>query len=177
MREKDQNLTTIFICFLKAGFRFTRNDTNIVGLRFAEELRKNNPDFKPVKIEQREFTNQFIVNGYPKVFEPVILDLVLEYGKEHHLTYRNKKSGRPGGRGGFRGGQRNSQRDQSFRSSHRTESGSSYHGNREGQDHKEVRDGNRDEVSGRSVERRPRRPRISRSGDGNQEKPDSGGES
>lgn len=171
MTEKDQNLTTIFICFLKAGFRFTRNDTNIVGLRFAEELRKNNPDFKPTKIDQREFTNNFVVNGYPKAFEPVILDLVQEYGKEHHLTFRNKKSGRSGGRGGFRSGQRNFQGSHSSQSPHRTGSGSSYHGNRED------RSGNRDGGSEHSVERRPRRRRINTSGEGSYRKPESGDES
>jgi hypothetical protein len=166
--EKDQDLTTIFICFLKAGFRFTRNDTNIVGLRFAEELRKDNPDFKPVKIEQREFTKHFIVNGYPRAFEPVILDLVLEYGKKHKLEYRAKKSGQSGRRGGFRGGQ-NRQRGQSFYSSDRSGPARSFEGNRSGHHSGESHDA-RPFRSERSGEHRPRRRRIYRPGDGNQGK-------
>ncbi len=167
MAEKDQDLTTIFICFLKAGFRFTRNDTNIVGLRFAEELRKNNPDFKPVKIEQREFKNHFIVNGYPKAFEPVIMELVMEYGKEHHLPYRMKKNRRPGG--GFQR-KPGSGRGYSANSPRPSGGNSFYNGQRErrsGDRHFGNRDGNKYPESDRFNRQRPRRRRIFKPGDEN----------
>ncbi len=174
MGDKDQDLTTIFICFLKAGFKFTRNDTNSVGLKFAEELRKTNPDFKPVKIEQREFTKHFTVNGYPKAFEPVIMDLVLEYGKEHRLEYRMKKNRRPGG---------NFQRKQKFGRGYssdapRSSRGNSFYENRGGESDRGKRAGYSDENrynrSERQGEQRPRRRRIYRPGSGNSGPSDSG---
>ncbi len=174
MGEKDQDLTTIFVCFLKAGFRFTRNDTNIVGLRFAEELRKDNPDFKPVKIEQREFKNHFIVNGYPKAFEPVIMDLVMEYGKKHHLEYRMKKNRRSGGGYQNRQGYNRGYSSNASRPSR----GNSFRDRQDDRGNGDRRFGNRDENrysrSDRFGEQRPRRRRIIRPGNENSGGTDSG---
>ncbi len=47
--KEDPNLITVFICFLRSGLRFTRTDTNNVGLAFIEELKRLNPEFKPVE--------------------------------------------------------------------------------------------------------------------------------
>jgi len=106
--EKDNpNLITIFVCFLKSGLRFTRYDTNNVGLAFIDEIKKHNPNFKPTKVQQRERDKTYIVNAYPKEFEQLIMSLIEEYRKKHNLEYRLKKSGGHKGRGGYnRGGGR-----------------------------------------------------------------------
>lgn len=101
VEKENPNLITVFICFLRSGLRFTRYDTNNVGLAFIEEIKKHNPNFKPVKVEQRERDQTYIVNAYPKEFEQLILSLIEEYRKKHKLEYRLKKP-RSGGfnRGG-----------------------------------------------------------------------------
>ncbi len=102
--KEDPNLITIFICFLRSGLRFTRFDTNNVGLAFIEEIKKVNPNFKPKKVEQRERDQIHIVNAYPKEFEQLIMSLIEEYRIKHKLEYRLKKP-KGGSRGGFnRGG-------------------------------------------------------------------------
>jgi hypothetical protein len=109
LEKEDPNLITVFICFLRSGLRFTRFDTNNVGLAFIEEIKKHNPSFKPTKVQQRERDNIYTVNAYPKEFEQLIMSLIEEYRKKHNLEYRLKKRGGPrgGGRGGFnRGGGR-----------------------------------------------------------------------
>ncbi len=106
MEKEDPNLITVFICFLRSGLRFTRYDTNNVGLAFIEEIKKHNPNFKPVKVQQRERDQIYTVNAYPKEFEQLILSLIEEYRKKHKLEYRLKKPRSGGGRGGYnRGGQ------------------------------------------------------------------------
>lgn len=98
MEKEDPNLITVFICFLRSGLRFTRYDTNNVGLAFIEEIKKHNPNFKPQKVQQRERDQIYTVNAYPKEFEQLILSLIEEYRKKHKLEYRLKKSRT--GRGG-----------------------------------------------------------------------------
>lgn len=93
---ENPNLITVFVCFLKSGLRFTRFDTNNVGLSFINEIKKHNPNFKPEKVEQRERDKTFIVNGYPREFEPLIMSLIEEYRKKHNLQYR-KKTNQGGG--------------------------------------------------------------------------------
>ena len=99
MEKEDPNLITVFICFLRSGLRFTRYDTNNVGLAFIEEIRKHNPNFKPVKVQQRERDQIYTVNAFPKEFEQLINSLIEEYRIKHKLEYRLKKP-RGGGRGG-----------------------------------------------------------------------------
>lgn len=101
VEKEDPNLITVFICFLRSGLRFTRYDTNNVGLAFIEEIKRHNPNFKPVKVQQRERDQFYTVNAYPKEFEQLILSLIEEYRKKHKLEYRLKKP-RSGGfsRGG-----------------------------------------------------------------------------
>lgn len=103
MEKEDPNLITVFICFLRSGLRFTRYDTNNVGLAFIEEIRKHNPNFKPVKVQQRERDQIYTVNAFPKEFEQLINSLIEEYRIKHKLEYRLKKP-RGGGRGGFNRG-------------------------------------------------------------------------
>ena len=105
MEKENPNLITVFICFLRSGLRFTRYDTNNVGLAFIEEIKKHNPNFKPVKVTQRERDQEYTVNAYPKEFEQLINSLIEEYRIKHKLEYRLKKPRTGGGRGGFnRGG-------------------------------------------------------------------------
>ena len=101
VEKEDPNLITVFICFLRSGLRFTRYDTNNVGLAFIEEIKKHNPNFKPQKVQQRERDQIYTVNAYPKEFEQLILSLIEEYRKKHKLEYRLKKSGGGRGRGGY----------------------------------------------------------------------------
>lgn len=102
MEKENPNLITVFICFLRSGLRFTRYDTNNVGLAFIEEIKKHNPNFKPEKVQQKERDQIYTVNAYPKEFEQLILSLIEEYRKKHKLEYRLKK---PRGRGDYnRGG-------------------------------------------------------------------------
>lgn len=89
---KDQFIT-VFICFLKSGLRFNREDTNAVGQTLSQELRKQNPEFKPVKVQQREKKAVFTVNGYPRAFEPLIMACIQEYQKEKNLPKRLAKPG------------------------------------------------------------------------------------
>ncbi len=104
MEKENPNLITVFICFLRSGLRFNRYDTNNIGLAFIEEIKKHNPNFKPVKVQQRERDQIYTVNAYPKEFEPLILSLIEEYRLKNKLEYRLKKP-RGGGRGGYnRGG-------------------------------------------------------------------------
>ncbi|MCK5705753.1 MAG: hypothetical protein KAI29_31605 [Cyclobacteriaceae bacterium] len=103
MEKEDPNLITVFICFLRSGLRFTRYDTNNVGLAFIEEIKKHNPNFKPIKVQQRERDQIYTVNAYPKEFEQLILSLIEEYRIKHKLEYRLKKP-RKGGGGYNRGG-------------------------------------------------------------------------
>ena len=91
VEKEDPNLITVFICFLRSGLRFTRYDTNNVGLAFIEEIKRHNPNFKPVKVQQRERDQFYTVNAYPKEFEQLILSLIEEYRKKHKLEYRLKK--------------------------------------------------------------------------------------
>ncbi|NJN26991.1 MAG: hypothetical protein HC819_13940 [Cyclobacteriaceae bacterium] len=107
MEKENPNLITVFICFLRSGLRFTRYDTNNVGLAFIEEIKKHNPNFTPVKVQQRERDQEYTVNAYPKEFEQLINSLIEEYRIKHKLEYRLKKPKTGGGRGGFnRGGNR-----------------------------------------------------------------------
>ena len=99
VEKENPNLITVFICFLRSGLRFTRYDTNNVGLAFIEEIRKHNPNFKPVKVQQRERDQIYTVNAYPKEFESLIMSLIEEYRIKHKMEYRLKKP-RGGGRGG-----------------------------------------------------------------------------
>lgn len=101
VEKENPNLITVFICFLRSGLRFTRYDTNNVGLAFIEEIKKHNPNFKPEKVQQRERDQIYTVNAYPKEFEQLIMSLIEEYRKKHKLEYRLKKP-RSGGfnRGG-----------------------------------------------------------------------------
>lgn len=117
LEKKEDNFTTVFICFLKSGLYFTRDDTNAVGLAFMDELKKHNPEFKPLKVEQREFTKTFTVNAFPKAFEPLIMACIEERKKSHNLQPRPKKTfqGRPQNRGGQGYGQRRSGYDQNRR--------------------------------------------------------------
>lgn len=101
VEKEDPNLITVFICFLRSGLRFTRYDTNNVGLAFIEEIKKHNPDFKPVKVQQKERDQIYTVNAYPKEFEQLILSLIEEYRKKNKLEYRLKKPRSGGNRGGF----------------------------------------------------------------------------
>ena len=104
VEKENPNLITVFICFLRSGLRFTRYDTNNVGLAFIDEIKKHNPNFKPEKVQQRERDQIYTVNAYPKEFEQLIMSLIEEYRIKHKLEYRLKKP-RGGGRGGFnRGG-------------------------------------------------------------------------
>jgi hypothetical protein len=89
------NLTTVFRCFLKAGVKFSRTDTNAVGQSFMQELRKLNPDYQPVKVEQREFNKQFVVNAFPTEFEPLLVSIIEEYKKEHNLPPYQKPAFKP----------------------------------------------------------------------------------
>ncbi len=89
--KEDPNLITVFICFLRSGLRFTRTDTNNVGLAFIEELKRLNPEFKPTKVTQTERDQEYTVNAYPKEFEQLIMTLIEEYRKKHDLPYRLKK--------------------------------------------------------------------------------------
>lgn len=103
--KENPDLITVFVCFLRSGLRFTRYDTNNVGLAFIDEIKKHNPNFKPTKVQQRERDKIYVVNAYPKEFEQLIMSLIEEYRKKNNLEYRLKKSGGPRGRGGFnRGG-------------------------------------------------------------------------
>lgn len=114
VEKENPNLITVFICFLRSGLRFTRYDTNNVGLAFIEEIKKHNPNFKPVKVQQRERDQIYTVNAYPKEFEQLILSLIEEYRKKHKLEYRLKKP-RSGGfsrGGGSRQGGKFQSRDQ-----------------------------------------------------------------
>jgi hypothetical protein len=97
--KKDQDqLITVFVCFLKSGLRFNREDTNAVGQTLSQELKKQNPDFKPAKVQQREKKAFFTVNGYPRAFEPLIMACIQEYQKERQLPKRLPKKGfRSGG--------------------------------------------------------------------------------
>jgi hypothetical protein len=104
--KEDPNLITVFICFLRSGLRFTRYDTNNVGLDFIEEIKKHNPNFKPVKVQQRERHNIYTVNAYPKEFEQLIMSLIEEYRKKHNLEYRLKKPAGARGKPGFSKDQR-----------------------------------------------------------------------
>ncbi len=105
VEKENPNLITVFICFLRSGLRFTRYDTNNVGLAFIEEIKKHNPNFKPVKVQQRERDQEYTVNAYPKEFEQLINSLIEEYRIKHKLEYRLKKPRTGGGRGGSsRGG-------------------------------------------------------------------------
>lgn len=102
MEKENPNLITVFICFLRSGLRFTRYDTNNVGLAFIDEIKKHNANFKPEKVQQRERDQIYTVNAYPKEFEQLILSLIEEYRIKHKLEYRLKK---PRSGGGFnRGG-------------------------------------------------------------------------
>ena len=89
---ENQNLTTVFKCFLRAGLEFTREDTNAVGQTFMGELRKLNPNFKPTKIEQREFTKYFTVNAFPVEFESLIMSCVEEHRKANNLQPRQRNA-------------------------------------------------------------------------------------
>jgi hypothetical protein len=82
-----------------------------------DEMRKHNPDFKPKKVQQREFKNTFTVNAFPKEFEPLIMTAIEERRKSHNLQPRPKK--RPGFNK-FKGGQRQGyqSRDNRYASSH-----------------------------------------------------------
>lgn len=114
VEKENPNLITVFICFLRSGLRFTRYDTNNVGLAFIEEIKKHNPNFKPEKVQQRERDQFYTVNAYPKEFEQLILSLIEEYRKKHKLEYRLKKP-RSGGfnrGGGSRQGGSYQSRDQ-----------------------------------------------------------------
>lgn len=102
--KEDPNLITVFVCFLRSGLRFTRYDTNNVGLAFIEEIKKHNPNFKPTKVQQRERDKIYTVNAYPKEFEQLIMSLIEEYRKKNNLEYRLKKTSGPRGRGGFNRG-------------------------------------------------------------------------
>ena len=108
MEKENPNLITVFICFLRSGLRFTRYDTNNVGLAFIEEIKKHNPNFKPTKVQQRERDQIYTVNAYPKEFESLIMSLIEEYRIKHKLEYRLKKP-RGGGRGGYNKGGGNRQ--------------------------------------------------------------------
>ncbi len=145
MEKENPNLITVFICFLRSGLRFTRYDTNNVGLAFIEEIKKHNPNFKPEKVQQRERDQIYTVNAYPKEFEQLIMSLIEEYRKKHKLEYRLKKPRTGGGYnrggGGQQGGygQRRDQRSSSGYSQPRRDSqGGGYNqrresdGNREG---------------------------------------------
>jgi hypothetical protein len=142
--KEDPNLITVFVCFLKSGLRFTRYDTNNVGLAFIDEIKKHNPNFKPVKVQQRERDKIYTVNAYPREFEQLIMSLIEEYRKKNNLEYRLKKSG-PRGRGGSRHGggrqggynQRRDQRGGGYQSRPRREGQGGYNQRREGE-------GNRD---------------------------------
>ena len=103
MEKENPNLITVFICFLRSGLRFTRYDTNNVGLAFIEEIKKHNPSFKPEKVQQKERDQIYTVNAYPKEFEQLILSLIEEYRKKNKLEYRLKKP-RSGGGSYNRGG-------------------------------------------------------------------------
>ena len=145
MEKENPNLITVFICFLRSGLRFTRYDTNNVGLAFIEEIKKHNPNFKPEKVQQRERDQIYTVNAYPKEFEQLIMSLIEEYRKKHKLEYRLKKPRTGGGYnrggGGQQGGygQRRDQRSSGGYSKPRRDSqGEGYNqrresdGNREG---------------------------------------------
>lgn len=118
VEKENPNLITVFICFLRSGLRFTRYDTNNVGLAFIEEIKKHNPNFKPVKVQQRERDQIYTVNAYPKEFEQLIMSLIEEYRIKHKLEYRLKKPKGGRGRGNFnrnnggRSGGYNQNRDQ-----------------------------------------------------------------
>ena len=101
VEKEDPNLITVFICFLRSGLRFTRYDTNNVGLAFIEEIKKHNPNFKPTKVQQRERDQIYTVNAYPKEFEQLILSLIEEYRIKHKLEYRLKKPRTGKGGGGY----------------------------------------------------------------------------
>lgn len=109
MEKENPNLITVFICFLRSGLRFTRFDTNNVGLAFIDEIKKHNPNFEPEKVQQRERDQIYTVNAYPKEFEQLIMSLIEEYRIKHKMEYRLKKP-KGGSRGGFNrnGGNRQS---------------------------------------------------------------------
>ena len=109
MEKENPNLITVFICFLRSGLRFTRYDTNNVGLAFIEEIKRHNPNFKPIKVQQRERDQIYTVNAYPKEFEQLILSLIEEYRKKHKLEYRLKKPRTGRGSGGYNRGGSNRQ--------------------------------------------------------------------
>lgn len=116
MEKENPNLITVFICFLRSGLRFTRYDTNNVGLAFIDEIKKHNPNFKPIKVQQRERDQVYTVNAYPKEFEQLIMSLIEEYRIKHKLEYRLKKprdrKGNYNRAGGNRQGGYNQNRDQ-----------------------------------------------------------------
>ena len=169
MEKENPNLITVFICFLRSGLRFTRYDTNNVGLAFIDEIKKHNPNFKPQKVQQKERDQIYTVNAYPKEFEPLIMSLIEEYRKQHKLEYRLRKprGGKPGGaRGGGRrqgGGYNTDQRgsggysrqrrdDQGGYSPHRENAGNREGGHRPRRNYDDQQDkggyrprGNRDE--------------------------------
>ncbi|MCG8308191.1 MAG: hypothetical protein MI975_12420 [Cytophagales bacterium] len=182
MEKENPNLITVFICFLRSGLRFTRYDTNNVGLAFIEEIKKHNPNFKPLKVQQRERDQVYTVNAYPKEFESLIMSLIEEYRVKHKLEYRLKKP--RGGKGGYNrsggnrpGGQNRDNRGYRPRRSYddqqaqggsgyrprRDEHGSGYNqrregnGNREGGYRPRRSPGHRDE---NYENKRPRRPRT-----------------
>ncbi len=144
LEKEDPNLITVFVCFLKSGLRFTRYDTNNVGLAFIEEIKKHNPNFKPVKVQQRERDKIYTVNAYPREFEQLIMSLIEEYRKKHNLEYRLKKSGQRGrggpNRGGGRPGGYNQRRDQrggGYQPRPRREGQGGYNQRREGEGNRE----------------------------------------
>jgi len=144
LEKEDPNLITVFVCFLKSGLRFTRYDTNNVGLAFIEEIKKHNPNFKPVKVQQRERDKIYTVNAYPREFEQLIMSLIEEYRKKHNLEYRLKKSGQRGRGGPNRGGgrqsgynQRRDQRGGGYQSRPGRDGQGNYNPRREGEGNRE----------------------------------------
>ncbi len=92
MEKGNPNLITIYSCFVKSGLKFTRHDTNNIGLAFMGEIRKHNPNYKAIKIQQKERNQVFTVNAFPKEFEPLIMSLIEEYRVKNNLEYRPKPS-------------------------------------------------------------------------------------
>lgn len=146
VEKENPNLITVFICFLRSGLRFTRYDTNNVGLAFIEEIKRHNANFKPVKVQQRERDQIYTVNAYPKEFEQLILSLIEEYRKKHKLEYRLKKprTGRSSGAYNRGGGSRQggyANRDQqgsgSYSRPRRDEHGGGYSQRRESEGSRE----------------------------------------